>query len=186
MSTFREKRSIEVESFFKQQGAESTIQSNEIEHISHLFSRNKWDIFISWGKILHESDFLRNVSRESWIWLDNVWLVSKDRFFSKVWNVSSNIQYDSTRYIFVQVTNSSQLKGSSDQSRDPFDSISNEESEYHTLINQREIQQQKERSILWDPSFLQTERTERKSGPIPKCLSDIPQCPGYSRNVRSG
>ncbi|KAI3869162.1 hypothetical protein MKX03_012784 [Papaver bracteatum] len=195
MSAFREKRPIEVEGFFKQQGAESTIQSNEIEHVSHLFSRNKWgislqncaqfhmwqfrqDIFISWGKNLHESDFLRNVSRESWIWLDNVWLVSKDRFFSKVRNVSSNIQYDSTRSIFVQVTNSSQLKGSSDQSRDPFDSISNEDSEYHTLINQREIQQQKERSILWDPSFLQTERTERKSDRFPKCLS------GYSSMSR--
>ncbi|KAL8120492.1 hypothetical protein AgCh_017607 [Apium graveolens] len=34
---------------------------------------------------------------------------------------------------------SSQLKGSSDISRDPLDSISNEDSEYHTLINQREI-----------------------------------------------
>ncbi|KAI3863245.1 hypothetical protein MKX03_011668 [Papaver bracteatum] len=184
MSAFREKRPIE-----------STIQSNEIEHVSHLFSRNKWviyfqncaqfhmwqfrqDIFISWGKNLHESDFLRNVSRESWIWLDNVWLVSKDRFFSKVRKVSSNIQYDSTRSIFVQVTNSSQLKGSYDQSRDPFDSISNEDSEYHTLINQREIQQQKERSILWDPSFLQTERTERKSERFPKCLS------GYSSMSR--
>ncbi|RZC85617.1 hypothetical protein C5167_004305 [Papaver somniferum] len=195
MSAFREKRPIEVEGFFKQQGAESTIQSNEIEHVSHLFSRNKWGIslqncaqfhmwqfrqviFISWGKNLHESDFLRNVSRESWIWLDNVWLVSKDRFFSKVRNVSSNIQYDSTRSIFVQVTNSSQLKGSSDQSRDPFDSISNEDSEYHTLINQREIQQQKERSILWDPSFLQTERTERKSDRFQKCLS------GYSSMSR--
>nr|Q2QD30.1 RecName: Full=Protein Ycf2 [Cucumis sativus]AVE15375.1 Ycf2 [Cucumis sativus var. sativus]AAZ94693.1 ycf2 protein [Cucumis sativus]AAZ94710.1 ycf2 protein [Cucumis sativus]ABI97475.1 hypothetical chloroplast RF2 [Cucumis sativus]ABI97478.1 hypothetical chloroplast RF2 [Cucumis sativus] len=42
---------------------------------------------------------------------------------------------------FVQVTDSSQLKGSSDQSRDHFDSISNEDSEYHTLINQKEIQQ---------------------------------------------
>nr|QGX06491.1 Ycf2 [Meconopsis integrifolia] len=195
MSAFREKRPIEVEGFFKQQGAESTIQSNEIEHVSHLFSRNKWgislqncaqfhmwqfrqDIFVSWGKNLHESDFLRNVSRESWIWLDNVWLVSKDRFFSKVRNVSSNIQYDSTRSIFVQVTNSSQLKGSSDQSRDPFDSISNEDSEYHTLINQREIQQLKERSILWDPSFLQTERTERKSDLFPKFLS------GYSSMSR--
>nr|QZJ37447.1 hypothetical chloroplast RF21 [Aquilegia yabeana]QZJ37463.1 hypothetical chloroplast RF21 [Aquilegia yabeana]QZJ42793.1 hypothetical chloroplast RF21 [Aquilegia kansuensis]QZJ42809.1 hypothetical chloroplast RF21 [Aquilegia kansuensis] len=66
---------------------------------------------------------------------------------------------------------SSQLKGSSDQSRDPFDSISNEDSEYHTLINQREIQQLKERSILWDPSFLQTERTEIESDRFPKCLS---------------
>nr|QHH23300.1 hypothetical chloroplast RF21 [Rhodiola humilis]QHH23301.1 hypothetical chloroplast RF21 [Rhodiola humilis] len=192
MSAFREKKSIEVEGFFKQQGAESTIQSNDIEHVSHLFSRNKWaislqncaqfhmwqfrqDLFVSWGKNPHESDFLRNVSRENWIWLDNVWLVNKDRFFSKVQNVSSNIQYDSTRSSFVQVTNSSQLKGSSDQSRDHFDSISNEDSEYHTLINQREIHQLKERSILWDPSFLQTERTEIESDRFPKCLS------GYSR-----
>ena len=33
------------------------------------------------------------------------------------------------------------MKESSDQSRDHFDSISNEDLEYHTLINQREIQQ---------------------------------------------
>lgn len=195
MSAFREKIPIEVEGFFKQQGAGSTIQSNDIEHVSHLFSRNKWaislqncaqfhmwqfrqDIFVSWGKNPHESDFLRNVSRENWIWLDNAWLVNKDRFFSKVRNVSSNIQYDSTRSSFVQVTDSSQLKGSSDQSRDHFDSISNEDSEYHTLINQREIQQLKERSILWDPSFLQTERTEIESDRFPKCLS------GYSSRSR--
>ena len=70
------------------------------------------------------------------------------------------------------------MKGSSDQSRDPLDSISNEDSEYHTLINQREIQQLKERSILWDPSFLQTERTEIESDRFPKCLS------GYSSMSR--
>ncbi|KAL0423137.1 UNVERIFIED_CONTAM: protein Ycf2 [Sesamum radiatum] len=69
---------------------------------------------------------------------------------------------------------SSQLKGFSDQSRDHLDSISNEDSEYHTLINQREIQTLKERSILWDPSFLQTEGTEIESDRFPKCLS------GYS------
>ncbi|KAF5726017.1 putative RF2 protein (chloroplast) [Tripterygium wilfordii] len=136
------------------------------------------DLFVSWGKNPHESDFLRNISRENWIWLYNVWLVNKDRFFSKVRNVSSNIQYDSTRSSFVQVRDSSQLKGSSDQSRDHFDSISNEDSEYHTLINQREIQQLKERSILWDPSFLQTERTEIESDRFPKCLS------GYSSMSR--
>nr|YP_010586903.1 Ycf2 protein [Morina chinensis]YP_010586920.1 Ycf2 protein [Morina chinensis]UZZ44988.1 Ycf2 protein [Morina chinensis]UZZ45005.1 Ycf2 protein [Morina chinensis] len=73
---------------------------------------------------------------------------------------------------------SSQLKGSSDQSRDPLDSISNEDSESHPLINQREIQQLKERSILWDPSFLQTERTEIESDRFPKCLS------GYSSMSR--
>ncbi|KAK8327695.1 hypothetical protein V6Z12_A11G200200 [Gossypium hirsutum] len=191
MFAFHEKIPIEVEGFFKQQGAGSTIQSNDIEHVSHLFSRGKWaislqncaqfhlwqfrqDLFISWGKNLHESDFLRNISRENWIWLDNVWLVNRDQFFSKVRNVSSNIQYDSTRSSFVQVTDSRQLKGSSDQCRDRFDSISNEDSEYHTLINQREIQQLKERSILWDPFFLQTERTEIESDRFPKCLS------GYS------
>ncbi|KAK6768792.1 hypothetical protein RDI58_033966 [Solanum bulbocastanum] len=87
MSAFREKIPIEVEGFFKQQGAGSTIQSNDIEHVSHLFSRNKWaislqncaqfhmwqfrqDLFVSWGKNPPESDFLRNVSRENWIWLD--------------------------------------------------------------------------------------------------------------------
>ncbi|KAI3838948.1 hypothetical protein MKW92_001837 [Papaver armeniacum] len=180
---------IEVEGFFKQQGAESTIQSNEIEHVSHLFSRNKWgislqncaqfhmwqfrqDIFISWGKNLHESDFLRNVSRESWIWLDNVWLVSKDRFFSKVRNVSSNIQYDSTRSIFVQVTNSSQLKGSSDQSRDPFDSI------------KRFNNKKKDRFFGILPFFKRNEQRENQTDSRNAFL-DIPQCPGYSRNVRS-
>nr|YP_009571894.1 hypothetical protein RF2 [Barbeuia madagascariensis]QBC71480.1 hypothetical protein RF2 [Barbeuia madagascariensis] len=195
MSAFREKIPIEVEGFFKQQGAGSTIQSNDIEHVSHLFSRNKWvislqncaqfhmwqfhqDLFVSWGKNPYESDFLRNISRENWIWLDNVWLVNKDRFFSKVRNVSSNIQYDSTRSSFVQVTDSSQLKGSSDQSRDRLDSISNADSEYHTLINKREIQQLKERSILRDPSFLQTEGTEIESDRFPKCLS------GYSSMFR--
>nr|YP_010513681.1 hypothetical protein Ycf2 [Cratylia mollis]YP_010513698.1 hypothetical protein Ycf2 [Cratylia mollis]UXL85252.1 hypothetical protein Ycf2 [Cratylia mollis]UXL85269.1 hypothetical protein Ycf2 [Cratylia mollis] len=196
MFAFREKIPIEVEGFFKQQGAGSTIQSNDIEHVSHLFLRNKraislqncaqfhmWqfrqDLFVSWGKNPHESDFLRNMSRENWIWLDNVWLVNKDRFFSKVRNVSSNIQYDSTRSSFIQVTDSSQLKGSSDQSKDHFDSIRNEDSKYHTLINQREIQQLKERSILcWDPSFLQTERTEIESERFPKNLS------GYSSMYR--
>nr|YP_010982165.1 hypothetical protein RF2 [Habropetalum dawei]YP_010982180.1 hypothetical protein RF2 [Habropetalum dawei]UZP15890.1 hypothetical protein RF2 [Habropetalum dawei]UZP15905.1 hypothetical protein RF2 [Habropetalum dawei] len=88
MSAFCEKIPIEMEGFFKQQGAGSTIQSNDIEHVSHLFSRNKWaislqscaqfhmwqfrqDLFVSWGKNPHESDFLRKVSRENLIWLDN-------------------------------------------------------------------------------------------------------------------
>ncbi|KAK3032802.1 hypothetical protein RJ639_035324 [Escallonia herrerae] len=146
MSAFREKIPIEVEGFFKQQGAGSTIQSNDIEHVSHLFSRNEWaislqncaqfhlwqfcqDLFISWGKNPPESDFLRNVLRDNLIWLENVWMVNKnnDRFFSKVRNVSSNIQYDSTRSSFGQVRDSSQLKGSSDQSRDHLDSIKNKE-----------------------------------------------------------
>ncbi|XP_061344590.1 protein Ycf2-like, partial [Gastrolobium bilobum] len=41
MFAFREKIPIEVEGFVKQQEAGSTIQSNDIEHISHLFLRNK-------------------------------------------------------------------------------------------------------------------------------------------------
>ncbi|KAL5542697.1 hypothetical protein UlMin_010407 [Ulmus minor] len=127
MFAFREKIPIEAEGFFKQQGVVSIIQSNDIEHVSHLFSRNKgaislqnyaqfhmWqfrqDLFFSWGKNPHESDFLRNISRENWIWLDNVWLVNKDRFFSKEQNVSSNIQYDSTRFSFVQVTSKKKME----------------------------------------------------------------------------
>ncbi|KAL2934923.1 Protein Ycf2 [Bienertia sinuspersici] len=121
--------------------------------------------------------YLENVSRENWIWLDNVCLVNKDRFFSKVRNVSLNTQYDSIRFSFVQVTDSSQLKESSYQSRDHLDSISNADSEYHTLINKREIQQLKERSILRDPSFLQTEGTDIESDRFPKCLSGYSSMP---------
>nr|YP_010273735.1 hypothetical chloroplast RF21 [Dinetus racemosus]YP_010273752.1 hypothetical chloroplast RF21 [Dinetus racemosus]UKO32143.1 hypothetical chloroplast RF21 [Dinetus racemosus]UKO32160.1 hypothetical chloroplast RF21 [Dinetus racemosus] len=56
----------------------------------------------------------------------------------------------------------------------PFDldSISNEDS--RTLMNQRKIQQLKERSIPWDPSFHQTEREEIESDRFQKGLS------GYS------
>lgn len=94
---------------------------------------DEWELFdrlsprrgpIRWGKNSHESDFLRNISRDNWIWLNNVRLVTKDPFFSKVRNGSSNIQYDSTRSSFVQGTGSSQLEGSSAQFRDHFDSIS--------------------------------------------------------------
>uniref|UniRef100_A0A8S0XM32 Ycf2 N-terminal domain-containing protein n=1 Tax=Spirodela intermedia TaxID=51605 RepID=A0A8S0XM32_SPIIN len=189
--------------FFKQQGAEATIQSNDIEHVSHLFlfSRNKWgislqncaqfhmwqfrqDLFVSWGRIGTNRIFEERIERE--FDLVRQCVVGKQgSVFSKVRNVSSNIQYDSTGSIFVQVTDSSQLKGSSDQSRDCFDSIRNEDSEYHKLIDQTEIQQLKERSILWDPSFSQTERTEIESDRFPKCLLDLPQCPRYSRNINS-
>nr|QKI32468.1 hypothetical protein RF2 [Circaeaster agrestis]QKI32469.1 hypothetical protein RF2 [Circaeaster agrestis]QKI32553.1 hypothetical protein RF2 [Circaeaster agrestis]QKI32554.1 hypothetical protein RF2 [Circaeaster agrestis]QKI32638.1 hypothetical protein RF2 [Circaeaster agrestis] len=65
----------------------------------------------------------------------------------------------------------SQLKASSDQSGDHLDATSNEDSEYQTLINQRGIDQLKERSLFLDPSFLQTERTEIESDRSPKCLS---------------
>ncbi|RWW45018.1 hypothetical protein BHE74_00049171 [Ensete ventricosum] len=62
------------------------------------------------------------------------------------------------------------LKVYSDQSIDHFNSIRNEDSEYPILIDQTEIQQLKERSVIWDPSFLQTERTEIESYRFPKCL----------------
>ncbi|KAF1877068.1 hypothetical protein Lal_00033622 [Lupinus albus] len=97
MFAFREKIPIEVEDFFKQEGVGSTIQSDDVEHVSHLILRNKraislqncaqfhmWqflqDIFVSWGKNPHKSDFLWKLSRANWIWLDNVWLVNKDIF----------------------------------------------------------------------------------------------------------
>nr|YP_009566437.1 hypothetical chloroplast RF21 [Neottia cordata]YP_009566451.1 hypothetical chloroplast RF21 [Neottia cordata]QBB10027.1 hypothetical chloroplast RF21 [Neottia cordata]QBB10041.1 hypothetical chloroplast RF21 [Neottia cordata] len=205
MSAFREKRPIQGGSFFKQQGAGATMQSNDIEHVFHLFSRNKWgislqncaqfhmwqfrqDLFVSWGKNQHESDFLRNVSRENWIWLDNVWLVNKDRFFSKVRNVLSNIQYDSTRSIFVQVTDSSQWKGSSsDQSRDLFDSVRNENSEYHTLIDQTEIESDRFPKCLFGSSsmsWLFTEPEKRMNNhPLPEEIEEFLGNP--TRSIRS-
>ncbi|KAL2922557.1 Protein Ycf2 [Bienertia sinuspersici] len=176
--TESEKRGILVVRYLMKSSLE--LRSHSKRKISNIWS---FPLYIIWiirsartmiWNCLIVSLFLRNVSRENWIWLDNVWLVNKDRFFSKVRNVSSNIQYDSIRSSFVQVTDSSQLKESSDQSRDHLDSISNADSEYHTLINKREIQQLKERLILRDPSFLQTEGTEIESDRFPKCL------PGYS------
>nr|UZT28511.1 hypothetical protein RF2 [Verbena officinalis]UZT28528.1 hypothetical protein RF2 [Verbena officinalis] len=62
-----------------------------------------------------------------------------------------------------------QLKGSSDQSRDHLDSISNEDSEYHTLINQSEIQPLKERLVRsffsdrWSELHLGSNPTERST-----------------------
>ncbi|MFQ6658594.1 hypothetical protein Gotur_027790 [Gossypium turneri] len=41
MFAFHEKIPIEVEGFFKKQRAGSTVQSNDIEHVSHLLLRGK-------------------------------------------------------------------------------------------------------------------------------------------------
>ncbi|KAL2938584.1 Protein Ycf2 [Bienertia sinuspersici] len=60
-------------------------------------------------------------------------------------------------------------QGSVFLARDHLDSISNANLEYHTLINKREIQQLKERSILRGPSFPQTEGQEIESDRFPKC-----------------
>lgn len=113
-------------------GIEISFKENNSKHLEFLLLWHIDDPMVSWGKNQHESDF----------WLDNVWLGNKDRFVRKVRNILSNIQYDSTRSNFIQVKDSSQLKGSSDQSIDHFDSIRNED----------------------------TERTEIESDPFPKCL----------------
>ncbi|GJR98873.1 hypothetical chloroplast RF21 [Tanacetum coccineum] len=127
-------------------------------------------LYLPKGKKIYESSFL-NPKESTWVLPITKKCSMPESNWGSRWD-------DSTRSSFVQVRDSSQLKGSSDQSRDHFDSISNEDSEYHTLINQREIQQLKERSILWDPSFLQTEGTEIESNRFPKCLS------GYSSMSR--
>nr|YP_008999976.1 hypothetical chloroplast RF21 [Agrostemma githago]YP_008999993.1 hypothetical chloroplast RF21 [Agrostemma githago]AGZ17967.1 hypothetical chloroplast RF21 [Agrostemma githago]AGZ17984.1 hypothetical chloroplast RF21 [Agrostemma githago] len=123
----------------------------------------------------------RNDTLEKLFWSSNInRLIVSLLYLSKGKNISASCfldPNDSTRSSFVQVTDSSQLKGSSDQSRDRLDSISNADSEYHTLINKREIQQLKERSILRDPSFLQTEGTEIESDRFSKCLSGYSSMP---------
>ena len=48
--------------FSKQQGAESTTQSNDIEHVSHLFSRNKWAISLQNCAQFHMWQFSRGSS----------------------------------------------------------------------------------------------------------------------------
>nr|YP_010489747.1 hypothetical protein RF2 [Koenigia cyanandra]YP_010489765.1 hypothetical protein RF2 [Koenigia cyanandra]UWM11303.1 hypothetical protein RF2 [Koenigia cyanandra]UWM11321.1 hypothetical protein RF2 [Koenigia cyanandra]UWM11388.1 hypothetical protein RF2 [Koenigia cyanandra]UWM11406.1 hypothetical protein RF2 [Koenigia cyanandra] len=77
------------------------------------------------------------------------------------------------RNSIVKKRDSSQLKGSFDQSRDRLDSIRNADSEYHTSLNQREIQQRKDRSIPWDPSFLQTEEIEELLGNPTRSIRSI-------------
>nr|BEV21232.1 Ycf2 [Taraxacum albidum]BEV21294.1 Ycf2 [Taraxacum albidum] len=124
-------------------------------------------LYLPKGKKIYESSFL-NPKESTWVLpITKKCSMPESNWGSRWW-----------RDWIGKIRDSSQLKGSSDQSRDHFDSISNEDSEYHTLINQREIQQLKERSILWDPSFLQTEGTEIESNRFPKCLS------GYSSMSR--
>nr|YP_010457130.1 hypothetical protein RF2 [Microtropis henryi]YP_010457149.1 hypothetical protein RF2 [Microtropis henryi]UUA68280.1 hypothetical protein RF2 [Microtropis henryi]UUA68281.1 hypothetical protein RF2 [Microtropis henryi] len=124
-------------------------------------------LYLPKGKKISESGFL-DPKESTWVLpITKKCIMPESNWSSRWW-----------RNWIGKKRDSSQLKGSSDQSRDHFDSISNEDSEYHTLINQREIQQLKERSILGDPSFLQTERTEIESDRFPKCLS------GYSSMSR--
>nr|WDS80565.1 Ycf2 protein [Lantana camara]WDS80566.1 hypothetical chloroplast RF21 [Lantana camara] len=117
-------------------------------------------LYLPKGKKISESSFL-NPKESTWVLpITKKCSMPESNWGSRWW-----------RNWIGKKRDSSQLKGSSDQSRDHLDSISNEDSEYHTLINQREIQPLKERSILWDPSFLQTEGTEIESDRFPKCLS---------------
>nr|UZA66637.1 hypothetical chloroplast RF21 [Yoania japonica] len=182
MSVFLEckKAPIQLGISLKQQAVGTTIQLNDIEHVSNLFfifSKKQWvislqnyaqfhmwqffqDIFISCCNNQHESDFLINDSRENWIWLVNKYL----SFFSKVQNALSNIKYNSTRYIFVQVTDFQQCKVYySDKYKDPFDSFINYKIDIHKL-------KIKDRSILFDPYFIQTEQTDIESDILQKCL----------------
>nr|AGW04483.1 hypothetical chloroplast protein [Astephanus triflorus] len=127
-------------------------------------------LYLPKGKKISESCFL-NPKESTWVLpITKKCSIPESNWGSRWWRNWIGKKRD-TRSSLVQVTDFSQLKESSDQSRDHLDSISNEDSEYHTLVNQREIQQLKERSILWDPSFLQTERTEIESDRFPKCLS---------------
>nr|YP_009573349.1 Ycf2 [Calotropis gigantea]YP_009573369.1 Ycf2 [Calotropis gigantea]QBM31314.1 Ycf2 [Calotropis gigantea]QBM31330.1 Ycf2 [Calotropis gigantea] len=127
-------------------------------------------LYLPKGKKISESCFL-NPKESTWVLpITKKCSIPESNWGSRWWRNWIGKRRDS-RSSLVQVTDFSQLKESSDQSRDHLDSISNEDPEYHTLVNQREIQQLKERSILWDPSFLQTERTEIESDRFPKCLS---------------
>lgn len=130
-------------------GIEISFKEKDSKFVEFCFLSYTKDPIPSWGKNWHESGLLRNVSRENWIW--KIWLLNKDPFFRKVRNVSSNIQYDSARArsIFAQVMHWRRWKGSSDPSRALVDSIRNEDSEYHKGIDQTEIQQRKEGSILF-------------------------------------
>nr|AWH04516.1 hypothetical protein [Asclepias aff. aequicornu ShS-2018]AWH05148.1 hypothetical protein [Asclepias boliviensis]AWH06175.1 hypothetical protein [Asclepias pilgeriana]AWH07754.1 hypothetical protein [Asclepias mellodora var. mellodora] len=127
-------------------------------------------LYLPKGKKISESCFL-NPKESTWVLpITKKCSIPESNWGSRWWRNWIGKRRDS-RSSLVQVTDFSQLKESSDQSRDHLDSISNEDPKYHTLVNQREIQQLKERSILWDPSFLQTERTEIESDRFPKCLS---------------
>nr|YP_010565500.1 hypothetical chloroplast RF21 [Yoania squamipes]UZA66562.1 hypothetical chloroplast RF21 [Yoania squamipes] len=185
MSVFIEckKAPIQLDISLKQQAVGTTIQLiqlNDIEHVSNIFlifSKKQWviylqnyaqfhmwqffqDIFISCCNNQHESDFLINDSRENWIWLLNKY----PSFFSKIQNPLSNIKYDSTRYIFVQVTDFQQCKVYySDKYKDPFYSFINYKIDIHKL-------KIKDRSIIFDPYFIQTEQTDIESDILQKCL----------------
>ncbi|KAJ0099174.1 hypothetical protein Patl1_20735 [Pistacia atlantica] len=87
MFAFREKIPIEAEGFFKQQGAGSTIQSNDIERFSHLFSRNKWAIS------------LQNCASLKFQCASSLWL-SYFQYFSCNFYHDSHSNVESRSYLF--------------------------------------------------------------------------------------
>nr|YP_009446988.1 hypothetical chloroplast RF21 [Adenocalymma hatschbachii]YP_009447006.1 hypothetical chloroplast RF21 [Adenocalymma hatschbachii]ATY48216.1 hypothetical chloroplast RF21 [Adenocalymma hatschbachii]ATY48217.1 hypothetical chloroplast RF21 [Adenocalymma hatschbachii] len=124
-------------------------------------------LYLPKGKKISESSFL-NPKESTWaLPITKKCSMPKSNWGSRWWRNWIGKKRDSSCKISNETVAGFEIlfkeKGSSDQSRDHLDSISNEDSEYHTLINQREIQPLKERSILWDPSFLQTEGTEIES-----------------------
>ena len=129
-------------------------------------------LYLPKGKKISESCFLD--PKES-TWVPPITKRCKSNGGSRWW-----------RNWIVKKRDSSQLIGSFDQSRDRLDSIRNADSEYHTSLNQREIQQRKERSIPRDPSFLQTEEREIGSGRFPKCLSGYSSMSRMSRLFTEG
>nr|YP_009366299.1 Ycf2 [Aloysia citrodora]YP_009366318.1 Ycf2 [Aloysia citrodora]ARJ61842.1 Ycf2 [Aloysia citrodora]ARJ61843.1 Ycf2 [Aloysia citrodora]UVF35516.1 Ycf2 protein [Aloysia citrodora]UVF35536.1 Ycf2 protein [Aloysia citrodora]UVF36543.1 Ycf2 protein [Aloysia citrodora] len=86
-------------------------------------------LYLPKGKKISESSFL-NPKESTWVLpITKKCSMPESNWGSRWW-----------RNWIGKKRDSSQLKGSSDQSRDHLDSISNEDSEYHTSINQREIQ----------------------------------------------
>nr|USZ79669.1 hypothetical chloroplast RF21 [Nyctocalos pinnatum]USZ79689.1 hypothetical chloroplast RF21 [Nyctocalos pinnatum] len=142
-------------------------------------------LYLPKGKKISESSFL-NPKESTWVLpITKKCSRPESNWGSRWWRNWIGKKRDSSCKISNETVAGIEIlfkeKGSSDQSRDHLDSISNisnEDSAYHTLINQREIQALKERSILWDPSFLQTEGTEIESDRFPKCRS------GYSSMSR--
>ncbi|MCD9644655.1 hypothetical protein HAX54_033056 [Datura stramonium] len=102
---------IEVEGVFKQQGAGSTIQSNDIEHDSHLFSRNKWlflrktvltsyvvqfrqDLCVSWEESARIGFFEERNERELDLVRQCGWYImanSSEKLCLPQWNLISEI-----------------------------------------------------------------------------------------------
>lgn len=64
---------VHISEIAKQRNSTFELQKRSIDlGLEYNLLIEKLRLFISWGKKRHESNFLRNVSRENWIWLDNL------------------------------------------------------------------------------------------------------------------